>query len=166
MGESMKRLFATFLFVTLAAGASFAAMSRGPTPVGGATNDASPFEQAEASARAGDCRKATSLLVDVLADSPENADALNLLAYCQRKAGRLEEAFANYKKALDLKPEFPRAREYLGEAHLQGVLQQIEILRGYGAPAQKELDELVAALREAAQKADAAPAAPAVREGW
>jgi tetratricopeptide (TPR) repeat protein len=103
----------------------------------------------------------------VLHDAPENADAWNLLAYCQRKTGKLDEAFLNYRKALDLKPEFPEAREYLGEAHLQAVLQQIEILRGYGEAGQEELDRLVAALRETTEKAArGASAKAAARLDW
>jgi tetratricopeptide (TPR) repeat protein len=77
-------------------------------------------------------------------------DYLNMLAYTQRKTGDLEDAFKNYEKALGQRPKFPQAREYLGEAHLQAALLQIEILRGYGAEGQKELDELTAALQRAA----------------
>ncbi len=162
----MKRIVGAFVAV-LFAGVSFAAMSRGPTPVGGGAKAESPFDRAEAAARSGDCRDAISQLVDVLHDAPENAEAWNLLAYCQRKTGKLDEAFLNYRKALDLKPEFPEAREYLGEAHLQAVLREIEILRGYGGSAQKELDQLVAALRETADKAAAgASAKAAVQLDW
>ena len=162
----MKRFVGAFVAV-LFAGVSFAAMSRGPTPVGGSAKAESPFDRAEAAARSGDCRDAISQLVDVLHDAPENADAWNLLAYCQRKTGKLDEAFVNYGKALELKPEFPEAREYLGEAHLQAVLREIEILRGYGDSAQKELDQLVAALRETSDKAAAgASAKTAARLDW
>jgi len=80
-----------------------------------------------------------------------NPDYLNMLAYTQRKTGNLEDAFKNYEKALGQKPKFPQAREYLGEAHIQAALLQIEILRGYGAEGQKELGELTAALQRAAE---------------
>jgi tetratricopeptide (TPR) repeat protein len=162
----MKRILAAVIGV-LFAGVSFAAMPRGPTPVGGDANANGPFERAEAAARSGDCRDAISQLVDVLRDAPGNAEAWNLLAYCQRKTGKLDEAFLNYRKALELKPEFPEAREYLGEAHLQAVLREIEILRGYGDVGQKELEQLVAALRETADKAAAgASAKAAARLDW
>ena len=162
----MKRIVGAFVGV-LFAGASFAAMSRGPTPVGADAKADGPFERAEAAARSGNCRDAIAQLVDVLHDAPKNAEAWNLLAYCQRKTGKLEEAFVNYGKALELRPEFPEAREYLGEAHLQAVQREIEILRGYGEAGQKELDELVAALRETADKAAAgASAKAAARLDW
>ena len=80
-----------------------------------------------------------------------NPDYLNMLAYTQRKTGNLEDAFENYEKALGERPKFPQAREYLGEAHIQAALLQVEILRGYGAEGQKELGELTAALQRAAQ---------------
>ena len=156
------------LLSALLTGTAFAAMSRGPTPVGAASkSEADAFDLAEAAARAGECRKAIGLLVDVLRDSPEKAEAWNLLAYCQRKTGDLDEAFENYAKALDLEPEFPEAREYLGEAHLQAALRELEILRGYGEPARAELDRLVAALRRAADEAEGPTAsAPIKRDGW
>ncbi len=50
---------------------------------------------------------------------PRSADAFNLLAFSQRKAGRLDDAFANYKKALAIDPKHLGANEYLGEAYLQ-----------------------------------------------
>jgi tetratricopeptide (TPR) repeat protein len=81
----------------------------------------------------------------------KNPEFLNMLAYTQRKTGKMEKAFENYEKALKLQPEFPEAREYLGEAHLQAALMQIEILRGYGSKGKEEYDELVAALKKAAE---------------
>jgi tetratricopeptide (TPR) repeat protein len=81
----------------------------------------------------------------------KDADILNMLAYTQRKTGRLDDAFENYAKALELKPRFPQAREYLGEAHIQAALLQIKTLREYGPEAEKELADLVAALRTAAE---------------
>lgn len=88
-----------------------------------------------------------------------NPDYLNMLAYTQRKTGNLEDAFKNYEKALGQKPKFPQAREYLGEAHIQAALLQIEILRGYGPEGQEELGKLTATLQRAAEtmKAEAIP---------
>ena len=160
----MKWLVGT-LVVALAAEVSLAAMQRGPMPkTAGEGTETTPYSQAEAAARNGKCKEAVSLLEELLAADRDDADALNLLAYCQRKAGRLDEAFANYHRALELRPEFPAAREYLGEAHLQAALQQVEILRGYGEPAREELAKLVAALQDAAVKAG--DAQPPVRKAW
>jgi hypothetical protein len=42
-------------------------------------------------------------------------DVLNMLGYSNRKAGRLELGISYYAKALEQRPNFVRAREYLGE---------------------------------------------------
>lgn len=86
-----------------------------------------------------------------------NPDFLNMLAYTQRKTGHLEDAFETYEKALGQRPKFPQAREYLGEAHLQAALLQLEVLRGYGAEGQKEFKELAAAFQRAAELMKAEP---------
>ncbi len=62
---------------------------------------------------------AISLLEGVVAAEPENADAWNLLAYSNRKLGRVDEARRFYDRALAIDPEHRRAHEYLGELHLQ-----------------------------------------------
>jgi tetratricopeptide (TPR) repeat protein len=93
-----------------------------------------------------------------------DAEILNMLAFCQRKTGDLEHAFENYQKALEIKPVFPEAREYLGEAHLQAALQQVEILRGFGPQGAEQLGELVAALKKAAEQAESGVAGS--ESGW
>ncbi len=159
------------LLLSLAtAAAALAAMERGPKPKTAVeAAEESPFERGVAAARAGDCKTALPLLERATKGDAKNAEAWSLLAYCQRKTGRLDEAFTNYRRALELRPEFPEAREYLGEAHLQAALQQIEILRGYGDSAREELDELVAALRAASETAGGgkAPVGDSSRgDGW
>jgi tetratricopeptide (TPR) repeat protein len=62
--------------------------------------------------------KAIVLLQKVLKDDPQNADALNYLAYSQRNVGRLEEAMANYNAALAVNPNHLGALEYQGELFL------------------------------------------------
>lgn len=47
-----------------------------------------------------------------------NAEVHNLLGYSLRKSGRLEQAFASYRKALQLDPKHLGAHEYIGEAYL------------------------------------------------
>ncbi len=73
----------------------------------------------------------------------KNADVLNMMAYSQRKLGLLDKAFKNYKRALRLKPEFPEAREYLAEAHIQAALREAKILKSYGSNAEVEMEELI-----------------------
>lgn len=48
-----------------------------------------------------------------------DADVHNLLGYSLRHAGRLQEAFAQYDRALRLDPWHRGAHEYAGEAWLQ-----------------------------------------------
>jgi len=81
-----------------------------------------------------------------------NPDILNMLAFTQRKSGMLRDAFMNYEHALLLRPKFPQAREYLGEAHIQAVLKELETLKSYGPEGQEEYDDLRAALKEAAAR--------------
>jgi tetratricopeptide (TPR) repeat protein len=86
-----------------------------------------------------------------------NPEYLNMVAYTLRKVGNLDDAFETYAKVLAMKPDFAQAREYLGEAHLQALLLQIDVLRGYGDKGKAEHDALVAALREAARTLEAEP---------
>jgi Flp pilus assembly protein TadD len=65
--------------------------------------------------------------------SPNDADAWNMLAYSYRMSGDIEAAFANYQTALAIDPDHKDANEYIGEAYLQ---------IGDLAGAQKHLDKL------------------------
>ena len=85
-------------------------------------------------------------------------DILNMLAYTQRKTGELDRAIDNYKRALDLRPDFPQAREYLGEAYLQAALAQLKWLDDKGTGAERERDQLLRKVHEATQWLDAPPA--------
>jgi tetratricopeptide (TPR) repeat protein len=44
---------------------------------------------------------------------------LNYLGYSNRKLGRIEPALAFYARALALRPDYVRVREYLGEGYLE-----------------------------------------------
>ena len=48
-----------------------------------------------------------------------DADGHNWLAYAYRKAGKLDEAFRHYRRALGIDPRHLGAHEYIGEAYLQ-----------------------------------------------
>ena len=54
----------------------------------------------------------------VVADAPEDPDALNLLAYALRHTGDSENARGFYLKALSIDPDHLGANEYLGELHV------------------------------------------------
>lgn len=51
--------------------------------------------------------------------SPQLAEAWNALGYTQRKLGSYDDSLASYAKALELKPGYPEALEYRGEAYLR-----------------------------------------------
>jgi len=100
-----------------------------------------------------DARKLFTILVD---KDPKDADALNMLAYTQRKTGDLDAALANYHRALELRPRFPEAREYLGEAYLQLALRELDTLRKYGDDGKDARKQLIAAVHTAAAELDGA----------
>lgn len=111
---------------------------------------ADSFKQGKQAAEAGNFAEAARLFGEALKLDPRSPDILNELAHAQRKLGKLDDAFTNYNKALKLRPKFPEAREYLGEAHVQAVLREIETLKGYGDAGKEELEDLVKALKDAA----------------
>lgn len=83
-----------------------------------------------------------------------DADIMNMLAYSLRKTGEIEDAVAYYHKALRKRPEFPEAREYLGEAYLQGALDELKILKSYGEKGEHEYRELADAFKAAVAAID------------
>jgi tetratricopeptide (TPR) repeat protein len=62
---------------------------------------------------------ARTKLQSLVGRSPQFAEAWNALGYTQRKLGSLDDSLASYAKALELKPGYPEALEYRGEAYLR-----------------------------------------------
>ncbi|HEV2700537.1 MAG TPA: tetratricopeptide repeat protein [Steroidobacteraceae bacterium] len=62
---------------------------------------------------------ARTKLQSLVARSPQLAAAWNALGYTQRKLGSYDDALASYARALELKPGYPEALEYRGEAYLR-----------------------------------------------
>ncbi len=58
--------------------------------------------------------------IDVLdlLDNPMTARALNYRGYATRKLGRTDEGISYYLKSVELDPNYPQVREYLGEAYI------------------------------------------------
>ena len=61
-------------------------------------------------------------------------EAFNNLAYCYRKLGQVDKAIELYKTAIQLRPIFPQAHDYLARAYLakgdrQAALREYEIVR-------------------------------------
>ncbi|MGC1460052.1 MAG: tetratricopeptide repeat protein [Steroidobacteraceae bacterium] len=62
---------------------------------------------------------ARAKLQSLVGRSPQLAEAWNALGYTQRRLGSYDDALASYAKALELKPGYPEALEYRGEAYLR-----------------------------------------------
>jgi len=82
----------------------------------GALPDDELFEQASALAKAGYYDWALDLFN--LMQDKNNPDALNMMGYSHRKAGRMDVAVSYYRKALGINPNLVQAREYLGEGYV------------------------------------------------
>lgn len=162
----MKPIYYCGAMFLLGAGAAAPARSAGTEDGYGLSSlpkglEPSAYHQGLSAVVRGDFDEAIKHFEKAKKDEPENPEIYNMLAYAQRKNGMLEEALANYKKALELKPDFPQAREYLGEAHLQAALRELETLKGYGKDGQKDYETLKAAIVAAAKTlAVPEPAAP------
>ena len=68
---------------------------------------------------AGNYEGAVPMLMQIVVDDPNNADALNLLGYSSRQMGNYDQALGYYQQALSLEPEHLGANEYLGELYLE-----------------------------------------------
>jgi len=86
---------------------------------GSSTSITTLYSQASAKADATDYRGAMAILDKIIAKDPRNADALNLMGFCDRKLGNTDEALEYYEKALAIKPNHVGANEYLGELYLE-----------------------------------------------
>lgn len=62
---------------------------------------------------------AIKVLKAIVAGSPNNADALNLLGYSLRKSSDTDNALGFYLKALKINPKHKGAHEYLGELYVE-----------------------------------------------
>ena len=100
-------------------------------------------------AKSGEYEQAITVLSSV-ADH-NNPDVLNMLGYSNRKAGRIELGISYYAQALALKPDFVRAREYLGEGYVAAgkidlakvQLAEIQKVCGTGCEEFKDLSKVI-----------------------
>lgn len=101
-------------------------------------------------------QQAITRLEAALADDPEDADLLNLLAYSHRKLERFEIALEFYQQALKIKPRHRGANEYLGELYLQlgqpeKAEQRLKVLDKacfFGCDEYDELEQAIEAYRK------------------
>jgi Tfp pilus assembly protein PilF len=144
-------LFAISASVGLASDNDYTPPAKPAGEVSKASSTAELFKKGQSAVALGNFAEAEKSFSSALKEEPKNADILNMLAYSQRKQGKTDRAFSNYYKALAIRPNFPQAREYLGEAHIQAALKEIETLKSYGAAGKEDLEKLTAALKEAAE---------------
>ena len=117
------RVFAAILLLggaaaVLPASNAMAAGSSSSTSSATTQADQRNIERGKQAIEAGDWERAASFLERAAEANPRNADVFNLLAYSYRHLDRLDDAFENYGRALDLDPRHLGAHEYIGEAYL------------------------------------------------
>ena len=82
----------------------------------GVLPDEALYQQGRALALAGEYDWALEVLGAI--SNQNDPRVLNYIGYSHRKAGRFEEAFGYYHKALEVDPNYVLAREYLGEGYV------------------------------------------------
>lgn len=116
----------TFASILLLAGAlavlpasdALAAGSSSSSSDAASQADQRNLERGKQAIEARDWERAANFLERAADSDSGNADVFNLLAYSYRHLDRLDDAFANYGRALDLDPRHLGAHEYIGEAYL------------------------------------------------
>ena len=88
----------------------------------------------------------------------DHADVYNLMGFSLRKTGHHQQAFAFYRKALDLEPQHKGALEYLGELYVETgqidkARQNVAILKMVCPGGCEELADLEEAIAAATAKA-------------
>ncbi len=107
------------------------------------------YDQGMAANKAGEYQKAKELFEQALSKDMNNPDILNMLAHAELELGMIDDSLDNYRKALKLRPNFPEAREYLGETYIQATLREIDTLKSYGASGSEQLEDLLKKFKEA-----------------
>lgn len=111
------------------------------------------YDQGMKADKAGDFKTALDLFQRALKKDDNNPEIINMVAHSERKLGKINEAIIDYWNALKLRPKFPEAREYMGEAYIQAVLLELETLKSYGKDGEEQRDDLLKAFKDAADKA-------------
>ena len=125
-----------------------AALADSSTPSGDLSTDAN-FIAAKQAIEAKNWENAVYRLKYVKVD---DAEVYNLSGFANRKLGRMDEAFRNYKLALQKDPNHRGAHEYVGEAYLltnnlamaEQHLATLERICGQGCEEYKDLAREIA----------------------
>jgi tetratricopeptide (TPR) repeat protein len=102
-------------------------------------------------AKAGQCQNAIPQFNLALQANSKDANALNMLGFCNRKLGNFPASLDDYNKALAIDPKHRGAHEYLGELYLdmkqpdkaQAELKTLDDLCTFGC---EEYDDLKKAI--------------------
>jgi tetratricopeptide (TPR) repeat protein len=117
--------------------------------VGSLVPDSELYQQAYLLAKTGEYDWAIEVLSSI--QNQNDPDVMNMLGYSNRKAGRLELGISYYSKALEMRPDFVRAREYLGEGYVaagklelaRAQLDEIAKICGTTCNEYKDLSEVI-----------------------
>ena len=82
------------------------------------SDDEDPYEMFQLLIDEAKYEQAIVKLNEALAEVPDDAELLNLIAYSHRQLKRYEIALNYYLKALEIEPDHRGANEYLGELYL------------------------------------------------
>lgn len=129
-----------------------AAMAAGS---GSSDDEPGELQRAEQMIEEGRYERAITVLEDVVAEDPDNADAYNWLGYAHRNIGEYDQAVEHYERALEIEPEHLGALEYLGEAYLamddlggaEAMLARLDSACWFGCEEYDELEQAIAEYR-------------------
>ncbi len=103
----------------------------------------SELDEASALIKKGDCGGALVVLAKMLAESPDDVNALFLSGVCQLQSGKLEAAATSLEKVVQLSPDFAAARVQLGACYERRGDKE-RALTSYDAALKLEPDNTVA----------------------
>ena len=134
------------LALVLPIAAALAAGSSTPVTTGTPSVD-DEYKAAQAAIAQNHYKAAMTHLETVIAAKPDDADALNLMGFSERKMGNMDESLEYYNKALALNPNHLGANEYLGELYLEMkkpdmAKQRLEVLKNACGGTCEEYTEL------------------------
>jgi len=111
-----------------------------------------PYEKGLERVKEDNYADAERLFAQSIEQNRRVAESYNMLGFSQRKQGKRLEAIQSYYQALDRKPDFPEAREYLGEAYLQGAEKQLSVLKEKQGTDHEQYKELQSTLHQLAEQ--------------
>jgi cytochrome c-type biogenesis protein CcmH/NrfG len=137
-------IIATGVYALGTSSSSWPAQTRQDTAV------VSYYDQGVQANKDSDFVKAKSLFEQALQENPNNPDILNMLAHTQLKLGMIDQSLETYKRALVLRPRFPEAREYLGEAYIRAAKRELDTIHSYGSDGKESGEDLTKVFKETA----------------